>query len=189
MEKYAEILEGVEFYSLISQADKMYGPYSSNREDGRKIVIIIDDKGKRRTVSYPKYLMEQHLGKVLDIDSTVDHWDSNIDNNAIENLRVVPRDQHSADDTRRVKLIKLKCEVCKKDFERSPRLIRDKSKKGKVSAFCSRECAGVYSREVQLGKRDKLPVPEAPTSEYYKRKYVDAAFDYLLTKYATLADF
>jgi hypothetical protein len=187
VEKYGQILERIELYSLLSTADKTFGPYQ--RSDGRSIIIVIDDKGNRKTTSFPKWVLEQHLGRKLDPDTeTVDHWNSDINDNRIENLRIVPRDQHSADDTRRVKLIKLKCEVCKKDFERSPRLIRDKSKKGKVSAFCSRECAGKYSREVQLGKRDKLPVQDAPTSEYYKRKYVDASIDYLLEKYAALVD-
>ena len=37
---------------------KIYGPYT-RKEDNRQHVIIIDGE-KRRTVSYPKFLMEQH---------------------------------------------------------------------------------------------------------------------------------
>jgi hypothetical protein len=168
--------------SLYVEASKTYGPYA--RPDGRKIVIIINDDGSRRTVSWPKRIMEQHLGRQLHPDNeTVDHIDGNFDNNKIDNLRVVPRAEHSGDDTRRVKMLKMKCVYCDKDFERSPRLVRDKSSKGKHSSFCSRECAGKYSREVQLGKREKLPPLPPPASEYYKRKNLAASMEHLISKY------
>ena len=117
----------------MSYADnfKIYGPYE--RSDKRQIVITIDRNGVRRTVSYPKWVMECQLGRKLDENlETIDHWDSNHSNNDLSNLRIVPRDQHSADDTRRVKLVKFNCAWCDKEFERSPRLIRDKAKKNKA---------------------------------------------------------
>jgi hypothetical protein len=149
---------------------KVWGPYT--RKDNRKIVIVVDRKGKRRTVSYPKWIMEMHLGRKLHPDKeTVDHWDSNFDNNDISNLRLVPRKQHSANDTRRVRMVKFKCAWCDKDFERSPRLIRDKAKKNKSGPFCSRSCAGKYSRRIQLKLIDKFDPQQIIESEYYKRKY------------------
>lgn len=152
----------------------VHGPYK--RKDGRQIVIVIDNNGKRRTVSYPKWLMELQLGRKLDPNlETVDHIDSNIDNNNLENLRLVPRDEHSADDTRRVKNVTFDCAWCNKEFERSPRLIRDKSKKNKAGPFCSRPCAGRYSRMLQLKLIDKLSPQPMIDSEYYKKKYVVAS--------------
>jgi hypothetical protein len=149
---------------------KVWGPYT--RQDNRKIVIVVDRKGKRRTVSYPKWVMELHLGRKLHPDKeTVDHWDSNFDNNDISNLRLVPRKEHSANDTRRVKMVKFNCAWCDKEFERSPRLIRDKAKKNKSGPFCSRSCAGKYSRRIQLKLIDKFDAQKAIDSEYYKRKY------------------
>lgn len=156
---------------------KVYGPYS--RPDQRKIVIVVSRNGKRRTVSYPKWLMERHLGRKLHPDrETVDHWDTNIENNDINNLRLVRRDVHSADDTRRVKMIKLNCAWCDKDFERSPRLLRDKAKKKKSGPFCSRSCAGKYSRMLQLKLIKKFKLQKPIKSEYYKRKYVTASVDF-----------
>ena len=152
---------------------KVHGPYK--RKDGRQIVIVVETNGKRRTVSYPKWLMELQLGRRLDPDlETVDHIDSNFENNDINNLRIVPRDQHSADDTRRVKPVKFTCAWCDKEFERSPRLVRDKSKKQKAGPFCSRACAGKYSRMLQLKLIDKFDAQPAIDSEYYKKKYVKA---------------
>lgn len=172
MNKYGALLECMDFYALVSEAGKTFGPYK--RPDGRQIVIIQNDDGSRRTVSYPKYLMEQHLGRQLDENlETVDHWDSNVDNNNIDNLRIVERKEHSANDTRRVKNIDLNCAWCDKDFERSPRLLRDNAKKQKAGPFCSRSCAGKYSRKLQLKLIDKLSPQQHVDSEYYKKKYVE----------------
>lgn len=152
---------------------KVYGPFKKN--NGREFVILIDKKNKRRSVSYPKWIMEKLLGRKLDPNlETVDHWDSDIYNNDPSNLRLVPRDQHSADDTRRVKLVKFNCAWCDKEFERSPRLIRDKAKKKKAGPFCSKQCAGRYARMIQLKLVKKFKPQEHVDSEYYKRKYIEA---------------
>lgn len=158
---------------------KVHGPY--DKGDGRKIVIVVYHNGKKRTVSYPKHIMEMHLGyELLDTDITIDHWDTDKNNNDINNLRIIDRKQHSTDDTRRVKLIELECAWCNKKFERSPRLLRDKSKKNKAGPFCSRKCAGKYSRMLQLKLIDKLHAQPFIESEYYKKKYVEADIDYEL---------
>lgn len=190
MDKVSKILEMANTYQFMCQAKRLkkmkktFGPYV--RPDGRKIVIVHYLDGTKRTISYPKHLMEQHLNKELDPDQcTVDHWDSNVDNNNLSNLRIVPRDQHSADDTRRVKFVKFECVWCNKEFERSPRLIRDKAKKNKAGPFCSRNCAGKYSRRLQLKLIDKFDAQPVVDSEYYKRKYAnlslinDELIDYL----------
>lgn len=166
---------------------KVHGPYK--RKDGRQIVIVIEDDGTKRTISYPKWLLELQLGRRLDPDlETVDHIDSNFENNSLENLRIMPRNEHSREDTRRVKHVKFDCAWCKKEFERSPRLIRDKARKNKAGPFCSRTCAGKYSRKLQLKLIDKFDSQPVIDSEYYKKKYVkafstiissDALIDYL----------
>lgn len=182
MNKYASLLEKISSYELIATARKVHGPYK--KKDGRQIVIIVNDDGSRRTVSFPKFLVEENIGRPLDPDlETVDHWDFNFNNNDLNNLRIVPRAQHSADDTRRVKLIKLKCSMCNKDFERSPRLIRDKSKKGVRGEFCSRQCSGRYARALQLGRIKKFKKVPYVESEYYRRKHLASVMDLFIKKY------
>lgn len=154
---------------------KIHGPYK--RKDGRQIVIVVEDDGTKRTISYPKWLLELQLGRRLDPNlETVDHIDSNFDNNSFDNLRIMPRKEHSTEDTRRVKHVKFNCAWCKKEFERSPRLVRDKARKNKAGPFCSRPCAGKYSRKLQLKLIDKFDTQPVIDSEYYKKKYVTASF-------------
>src|SRR5690606_5867052 len=88
---------------------KVYGPYL--RKDGRKHVILYKD-GKRSTVSYPKFLMEQHLGRKLKPHETVDHIDRDFTNDDITNLRVVDRSQHAKDDAKRVKYTQVEELTC-----------------------------------------------------------------------------
>ena len=184
MFKYADLISKMDTFYLLSTADKVYGPYLNS--DRRRIVIVKDDNGNTRTLTLAKYIMEQHLGRLLNSETeTVDHINRDKNDNDINNLRLVERSQHSKDDTRRVKLVKFKCSLCNKDFERSPRLVRDKSKKGVTGIFCSRQCAGRYSRKVQLGLMDKFPVQPYVESEYYRNiKNLEAVSNYLIAKYA-----
>lgn len=162
----------------MSYADKfsVYGPYKK-KTDGRLFVITINNEtGDRKTISYPKWLMECQLGRTLDPDlETVDHFDSNKDNNSLDNLKIIDRKTHSENDTRRVKMVKLKCSWCGKEFERSPRIIRDKAKKGTFGNFCGRNCSGKYSRSLQLKLIDRFAPQQHIESEYYKKKYVEAS--------------
>jgi len=168
------------------QKHRVYGPYKERR--GRKIVIVVYPDGTRETISYPKYLVEQAIGMKLDRDmGTIDHIDGNFDNNDLSNLKIVPRVEHSTLDTRRVKFIKYKCLMCEKEFERSPRLIRDKAKKGKSGPYCSKSCAGRYARLLQLARIDKNQLQQHVDSEYYKKKHLQA-LEYLTDKFLKLAN-
>jgi hypothetical protein len=146
---------------------KVWGPYK-RQSDGRQIVIVVERNGKKRTISYPKWLLECQLGRKLDKDlETAHHINGDVDDNSLDNLELIPRNEHSFNDTRRVKKVKLNCAWCDKEFERSPRLVRDKSKKSKAGPFCSRVCAGKYSRRLQLKLIDKFDVQPMVGSEYY----------------------
>jgi HNH endonuclease len=186
VEKYSDLSEFAELYELIATAKKkpkVFGPYR-NKAD-RSFVILLWPDGTRKTMSEARWLYQQHHGDIPG-HMTVDHINRDRNDNRMENLQLLPRSDHSAADTRRVKMVKFRCLMCRKKVERSPRLIRDKSSKGKVSQFCGRQCAGRYAREVQLGLREKAPVPKPPKSKYYRRDKVVAMADYLLTKYGEL---
>lgn len=158
----------------MSYCDKftVYGPYFQNGEGSRQIVVVFDKKtGKKRTVSYPKWIYECHVGRELDPDNeTVDHINGDYLDNRLENLKLVPRKQHSTLDTRRTHPIELVCLWCNKKFHRSPRILRSQNKKNKAGPFCSRSCAGKYSYTLKLKLIDKLETQPFIESEYYKNK-------------------
>lgn len=122
---------------------KLYGPYS--RSDGRKHVILYD-QGKRRTVSYPKYLMEQHLGRSLTEDETVDHINGDCTDDRIENLQILSRSANAAkqfDDNPhlRAKYYYFQCPVCSNMAFQRLKDVKHNRKKGSAGPFCSKSCA------------------------------------------------
>lgn len=124
---------------------KLYGPYK--RKDGREHVILIS-KEKRKTISCPKYLVEQRIGRYLDKDETVDHIDGDFTNNESSNLRIVNRKRHCRDDAQKLIAQIFICAICDKDFLLEGARLSDaiqNRKQGKAGPFCGRFCAGKYA--------------------------------------------
>lgn len=137
---------------------KVYGPYT--RKDGRQHVVLLHLYTKERiTVSYPKFLIEQHLGRYLEESETVDHIDRDFTNNSISNLQVLKREEHAKVDVTRLKELTFTCPYCSKDFvldgQKLSRAISN-NKKGKAGPFCSKSCAGKYGADIQKGKINKV---------------------------------
>lgn len=86
---------------------KIYGPYK-RFNDGRWI-IIIDGKTK----SYPRYLLEQYLGRELKLHEEADHIDGNPDNNELSNLRVLHKSFNAAQAIQRADKTKIYTEAWK----------------------------------------------------------------------------
>ena len=134
---------------------KVYGPYV--RKDGRQHVILVYEghtkkSPNRRTVSYPKYLMEIHLGRELDPHlETVDHIDEDFTNNALGNLRILERSEHSKQDVKRNVLLTCTCVECGAIFQRNPRSTNNSARRQRAGPFCSRSCSGRYGARVQGG--------------------------------------
>ncbi len=145
---------------------KIYGPYK-RKSDGRWY-LSIRENGKKTTKSYPKHLMEIHLGRKLAIDETVDHIDRNPDNNDLKNLRILSRAKHAAEDCKRVHSVKSHCKWCKKDIFVSARAMRNCSRQGKAGPFCGKSCAGRYGVFVQLGGK-KFCKQKFTKSGYFQR--------------------
>lgn len=142
---------------------KVYGPYK--RKDGRMHVCLYDGT-TRITVSYPKYIIEMHLGRKLLPNETVDHIDRDFTNNKIENLRVIDRVPHIKDDARRVRTVIATCVYCKDTFLRRASVMQHSANMEKAGPFCSSECTGLYGATVQNDESKRLPAqPGKPISE------------------------
>lgn len=137
---------------MVYENCKIYGPYT--RSDGRKHVIVVASSAVKRTVSYPKYIVEMHINRYLVGDETVDHIDMDINNNHITNLQIINKCDHIRLDVRRFKAKIFVCPYCLLNFTLLGRKLNDaiqNRKKGKAGPFCSRSCSGKYSKDIQMG--------------------------------------
>jgi hypothetical protein len=152
---------------------KVYGPYTRKNgpDKGRSIVILYRDK-KRKTISYPKWIMEQHLNRFLEDDETVDHIDRDVTNNKLSNLQILSRAEHARVDALRnvFNYQKLICFGCKQEFLASRKSIQNVISKNSAGPFCSRVCSGRYGASVQNNKQQKIASTVNIVTEKYKYK-------------------
>lgn len=135
---------------------KVHGPYTSEKDGRQRVVIVFEDLSKK-TVSYPKYLLEQELGRELDPDlETVDHIDTNFLNNERSNLRIIPRSKHCKEDAIHVELVEIECALCGMKAKKKGKDLLNNKKQGKAGPFCGRSCAGKYNSYVQYGYLEKF---------------------------------
>ena len=160
---------------LYPEYDSIYGPYI--RQDGRKYIILNNStahsrsKERKRTVSYPKALVESNRGIRLKENETVDHNDRDI-NNSRDNLVIRDKAEHSRLDAIRVKTSPVNCVECGVLFEPSIKQRSIQVGKGApepYGPFCSRSCTGKYGARVQNGG-EKLNRKEIPKIYYYVDK-------------------
>lgn len=123
---------------------KVYGPYL--RKDGRKHVILVFPDGKKITKSWPRYLMEQHLGRELLPEETVDHIDNDFTNDSISNLQILTLKENVIKQHNSNKdniYVEVECKNCGKSFTRRKKLIEyNLNVLGKDGPFCSHKCVG-----------------------------------------------
>lgn len=128
---------------------KMYGPYK--RPDGRSHVIWHDSvTGKRRTQSYPRYLMEQYLERELLPEEHVDHINNDPTDDRIENLQILTQLENSRKSTVPAEIGTYVCPMCLSTFQKAASQVRYHNEKmNKAGPFCSKKCAGIYGTDIQ----------------------------------------
>lgn len=126
---------------------RVYGPYT--RKDGRKHVILIYPDSSRRTVSYPRWLVEQKLEHPVPDKYDVHHENEDHTDDSDSNLKLKLHTEHCADHSRypttKVSII---CAYCKAHALKEGRAVRRKKASGRF--FCSRVCVGKWTRENQI---------------------------------------
>lgn len=132
------------------------GPYL--RKDGRMHTVIRFVDGTKTTKSYPKYLIEQKLGRLLENDETVDHINRDISNNSYDNLQILSRSENAKKSAIKAQDIFHECCWCGKNFKLTRSQI--KNYKRKSGPFCSRKCSGQYGAELQNKRVEKLGKPD-----------------------------
>lgn len=137
---------------------KVLGPYLNNCN--RQFVVIKKEDGGYYTQSYPRYLMEQKLGRPLAPNEDVHHIDENPLNNDPANLEVKIHGPHQAEHAIRKYFDQIKTyDVCGKQFVWTAKQqschsrSRFKGRSGIV--VCSKSCAGFFGRQEQLNRNVK----------------------------------
>ena len=124
---------------------KVYGPYL--RRDGRKHVVIVHDDGRKQTKSYPRLLMEQHLGRELLPEETVDHINNDKTDDRIENLQILSLAENARKQMALCprKMHTFTCPNCGVNGTTFLNYVKRNKKQGKAGPFCSRSCAGKFT--------------------------------------------
>ena len=124
-------------------------------EDGRLRVWITDEK---RIMSYPKYVMEKHLGKRLSHNEEIHHKDKNPLNNELSNLEIRRKGEHQAEHSTKFFNTTAICGWCGKEFLWTGKQQqyfysnrRNHNNESKTP-FCSRQCSGRYGKSIQMSK-------------------------------------
>lgn len=104
-------------------------------------------------MSYPRYLMEQKLGRPLSANEDVHHIDGNYFNNDLNNLTIKLHGEHQREHSIKYPLqISMNCFQCGKEFILT-KAQRNKFVQGRAQRFfCSKRCAGVCGRQEQLSR-------------------------------------
>lgn len=143
--------------SLYPEFDRVTGPYL--RKDGRKHLCFNNTKlpnkhpNKKKTLSYPKALIEVKENRRLLDNETVDHIDRDFTNDDLTNLVIRDRSEHAKLDIIRRKATEVECIWCKSRFLLTRHQLDHRSKSG---PFCSRKCSGEYGTAIQNRKINKL---------------------------------
>lgn len=125
-----------------------------NCKDGRTRVYL-KDEGK--VISYPRYLMEQSLGRPLDANEQVHHKDENPFNNSLDNLEIKLFREHQREHSTKYVDIITTCPWCGNYFlwtaKKQRTFYGNHRRKNRVflidEPFCSKRCSGEFGKYIQ----------------------------------------
>lgn len=144
---------------LYPQFVRVYGPYVSIVNDGRRHVVLTGP-GVRRTISWPKAMMEVKLDRHLSDDEFVDHIDDDPTNDSYDNFQILTPSGNAMKSVAargaEREMVDFICEACGGSFSKEARVVRhNQESQGKSGPFCSKSCAGRYSHPASVAKRKR----------------------------------
>jgi hypothetical protein len=151
---------------------KIYGPYVC--KDGRKRMATKDtETGKKSSISYARYLLEQYLGRKLESWEQADHIDNDPTNDVIENLQILTSKENNIKAVKHfgkeAKWYYFICPECNKLCRVLESQYRANNiKQGKFGPFCGKSCSGKWSRRIQISAGINVNEIKHGTESTYK---------------------
>ena len=104
-----------------------------HKKMNRRMANLVNplNRKDRTTIAYARYLMAVHLGRKLNANETVDHYDENKMNDSLSNLRIMTRLANKAKSQKPKQMIKYICPICNTNFKR---------RLGQTIINCSKKC-------------------------------------------------
>jgi hypothetical protein len=127
--------------SVVYPTAVIHGPYLDKQID-RYVVNIQKASGSKGNMTYARYLMQEHLGRVLGSDEHVDHVNENRLDDRIENLQILDPPANTRKTQGDAEFIEFTCPECGGPGVQRAGTARWNRKAGKAGPFCSRRCAG-----------------------------------------------
>lgn len=126
-----------------------------HKKMGRWMSLIQRPDGTKTTISYAKYVMSVHLGRIPDRDAeTVDHKNDDKTDDRIGNLQLLPRVVNRLKSMKPAVMVDLVCAECATPFQK--RKGQEAAAKGYKNDFCGRSCSGKFTGPMSSGNgRDK----------------------------------
>ena len=128
-------------------------------KDGR---VRVYNKDSKKVTSYPRFLMEQALGRPLEKNEQIHHLDEDPLNNRFSNLAIVSSSEHAKFHATKYYDKEVVCPWCGESFiwtkEQQSRHYSNASRVNRpnmAGPFCSKRCAGSYGRFEQLNREAK----------------------------------
>ena len=131
--------------------------YIVTNPEGRKTLILFNNKDDRSSTQYARYLLAVKLGRFLAPEETVDHIDGDKRNDSIDNLQVLSlaenvRKSHKKEDYHCV------CPICGKEFIVPRQKVRNDETRTRVLSgerCCSWDCGRKHASRTLKGRKIK----------------------------------
>lgn len=129
--------------------------------EGRRManLVLKSDTKVRTTLSYARYLMSVHLGRVLEDCEQVDHINGDKLDDRIENFQLLSEEDNVrkgvVDHVKSSVMIQLVCPICDSVFYRPKNKAYKKIHLG-LDMCCSKECGRIKTSVSLTGKSARL---------------------------------
>ena len=121
--------------------------------------LRVYNKDTKKVTSYPRMIMEEHIGRPLESNEQIHHIDGDVTNNDISNLQILKLGEHQKLHSQKYFDKEMVCPWCGTTFIWTAKSQSDFY--GNLNSrrryrtivgrpFCSKHCAGCYIRNEQL---------------------------------------